>query len=876
MENSLNNKPSSKIKRRGKGLSLAVILSIFGGILIVGAVVGTLIYSRSPERLTGDVVTFASKPPTTTPAITCPSGLESTSITDVTTGAKLNLCVCPANEYPVIGEAASPLTNRVTTPISQVTCEPFKCGLTDEEIAKITSDYATLLSAQGVSESAVANLKTNFASAYDKWEAANPACQPVKPCDKGQLFINQCYAICDLPEKYYNTPSVLQSAIDSERTDDSIREELKKILESSTSGVSYATWHANTCEVTTIEKKPVETCNDVMKALLEAYNKGDQTAFSAALKKLIENKCITTCDQNFFMAIYSMKNPAFLTRESASLSFATANSSTAENYILKYLEGSCSDCNKTYGLITAYALELSSQEKPDLTLLEKLLNVFLKYCQCVELETLLRSPSFNAADYFNVTAVAGSTEIKSETLNTLRSTSDASSLSTSSFNSAAKTEASTVNTLTPTEKAEDSTITNFSTGATQSSAAATFSDFTTGAIESKDATTTTKNINTNITNSTDSNTFDLRYINSLLFEEAFAQSTALSSEVKALIERMYNESECGPPPVKETPVCKNLDIFSPTTDSLLTITDDFDPDQDTLAIKVDGEEAVFEYEYKTSDSKLEFVDIQGEDTKKGLKGGPDAGESLTITVNAIGADGGIIDQCTDTLKVSKIKEKERVPEDKKEPTPKVCKSLKITKPVDAQDGEVTLDADGYTDETLLIEVEDEGEVVDYKFTSVSDNEKITFNGEKTLDTTNTAIKLNADLDEGDEYIITVWARGEDEDGNLVGLGDCHDSFTIKRAKAPTDTPTTPPDKTTTTISQTEPEPETEEVEIPEVVVIQPTSAPEQPSEPAQAEELHAAAPAPTAPIVPKSGPAALIYLVGAGIGGAIISRRKKK
>ncbi len=809
MDNSLNIKPPQddaavkplKPKRRRKGLGLPAILSIFGGLLIIGAVVGTLIYSQSPERLTGNLTrldqpiaplkttdlgltkktvqpvttlrTFDSSKSTTPTTPVCQEGLESTSVTDSATGAQVDLCVCPARQYPVITAGttgAQSLTTGFNTTATQITCEPFTCGMTKEELAKISEDYGTLLSSQGLSESSVSTLKTNLVGNYEKWEDANPACQPDEPV--------------------------------------------------------------------TIEKKPTRTCDDVMKELQDAYTNKDKDSYAAALTTLIENGCITECDENFFMAIYSLVNPAFLNGSASSLSFATSNSSTAENYIIKYLEGSCTDCDKTFGLISLYALELSTRDKADLSLLEKLLQVFLKNCQCIELESLLDTPSFDASDYFNVTAVPGNTEIKSKTL------------STTSLSGIQK---NTVNTA-------PQDLTNLTNKTSSGS--------------SSDATFTPA------TKSSETNTFNLRYINSLLFEKAYAQTRAgnvLSEEVKALIESMYNDSECG----EEEKVleCKSLNIVSPTTNASMNISEDFDPNVDILEIQVDGTEAVQEYKYSTSDNALELVDTQ-EDLKKGLKGGPAPGESVTVEVTAIDMSGNELKQCTDQLTISKDKPDDGgEPDDGDKPTPKVCKSLKITKPEDARDGSVTLNEDGYDDETLLIEVVDEGEVIDYRFSSVNDNDKITFNGKKTLDTTDTAVKLSANLEEGDEYIVTVWARGEDEDGNLVGLGDCHDSFTIKRPEAPTDTPDTPPEDTptTTTISQGEPEPETEELEIPETEITQPTSAPEPTTEPVQVEELHAAAApvAPTAPAVPKSGPGALIYLVGAGLGGLVLSRRKK-
>ncbi|MFC1656177.1 hypothetical protein ACFL3C_04875 [Patescibacteria group bacterium] len=864
-------KPSKKTKRRRKGLGLPAILSIFGGILIVGAVVGTLIYSQSPDRLTGSLMrapvtfdqqvgsdlksvdatrsagtftTFDSSVATTT----CPEGLDLTSTTDPTTGAALNLCICPDMYYPVItagATGAQSLTTGFSGTATSIKCEPFVCGMTQEEVAKAGEDYGTLLTLQGVSESLVSTLKTKLVSAYETWEDKNPACQPAKPCPDMEFFLdrtNQCYSLCDLPEQYYNSVSVLQNAYNSDRTDPDVKDELKQIIDSASSGVSYSTWYANTCEEKTIEKRPTKTCDDVMKELQEAYAKKDKDAYAAALATLIENNCITECDENFFMAIYSIVNPAFLSNSASSLSFATANSSPAENYIIKYLEGSCTDCDKTYGLITLYALELSTQDNADLSLLEKLLQVFLKNCQCVELETLLDSPSFDANDYFNVTAVPGNTAIKAGTLEL-----------TDSFKSAASS--SQLNSASSFSTLEKST-----------------SNTTNTAIDITKKATDTSDAVINLVEKDTSSTFTTRYINSLLFEEAYAQtrinsnvSTGLSEDVRALIESMYDDSECGEE--EKVPECKDLDIVSPTTNSAMTVTGDFDPDDDILEIQVSGADAVQEYKYSTSDNDLELVDMS-DDLKKGLKGGPAPGQSIAIDVVAIDAAGNELKQCTDRLTVSRDK-----PKDDGGPTPKVCKSLKITKPVDAQDGSVTLDAAGYDDETLLIEVVDEGEVVDYRFTSVNDNDKITFNGEQTLDTTNTAIKLSADLDAGDEYIVTVWARGEDDAGNLVGLGDCHDSFTIKRPSTPTDTPDDPPEDppTTTTISQGDPEPETEELEIPEVEVTQPTSAPEPTTEPVQVEELHAAA-----PMVPKSGPAALIYLVGAGLGGVLVTRRRKK
>lgn len=204
-------------------------------------------------------------------------------------------------------------------------------------------------------------------------------------------------------------------------------------------------------------------------------------------------------------------------------------------------------------------------------------------------------------------------------------------------------------------------------------------------------------------------------------------------------------------------------------------------------------------------------------------------------------------------------------------TTQACRSLEITAPSEAARPGVptiVLPSGRYVNEPLRISVDtDSGVVTDYRYRSA--NGYITFKTatgipSNPLDTTSLTVLMNGVVPEGRSEEITVWAR----DGQRNGIPDCNDGYvvTVPTGETPPPTEETPPPTeqipvTTTTVTTTTPVITTTPItSTTPVAVTTPTTT---------TAPLHGAAPE-----SPETGPGVLIYLVGAGLGGALLRRKK--
>ncbi|MFC1655613.1 EB domain-containing protein [Patescibacteria group bacterium] len=199
-------------------------------------------------------------------------------------------------------------------------------------------------------------------------------------------------------------------------------------------------------------------------------------------------------------------------------------------------------------------------------------------------------------------------------------------------------------------------------------------------------------------------------------------------------------------------------------------------------------------------------------------------------------------------------EKFELPELEVPPTPQ-CRSLDIVKP-DAAVGDqptILIPLSGYVNEELAILVDTDPNAVSlYRYKSLEAT--ITFDNQGHIyDTIKTSVVMNhTDTSKGD--IVTVWAL----DSEGAGIQECHDSFVVQ-----INTPEPPPVVSAPATTYVPP------VAAPPAAPV--TSAPQVQQVVAPAPVFHAAA----APNSPENGPGMLLYLAGAGIGGALLRRRKK-
>jgi hypothetical protein len=311
--------------------------------------------------------------------------------------------------------------------------------------------------------------------------------------------------------------------------------------------------------------------------------------------------------------------------------------------------------------------------------------------------------------------------------------------------------------------------------------------------------------------------------------------------------------------------------------------------EDELTIQVVGSEAVDGYRYKSDTVTLRDADgnegneILSVHTTVQMADGPDPGQEDTVEVCAFTKDdrlaaaqeAQIVDDCCDKITIIH----------KKPPTEEPrCLSLAITDPYYADLGQNInvaelpaaeyTEADGYKNIALEVEaqVTDPSAITGYEYKSEFGRVKFDdgTGPQTTLVSTSDTVVMTGGPQQDEDETITVTAQK---------LGDnieiCSADFTIfydedrpPEIPPPDFPPGTPPPRETPPPPEEvpdeppviiiEPEPEVEEIVItPPVEIVEP--------------ELHEAA-----PVQPKTGPGMLIYLVGAGLGGAILSRRRRK
>jgi hypothetical protein len=275
-----------------------------------------------------------------------------------------------------------------------------------------------------------------------------------------------------------------------------------------------------------------------------------------------------------------------------------------------------------------------------------------------------------------------------------------------------------------------------------------------------------------------------------------------------------------------------------------------------------------------------------------MNGGPSEGNSDTITVTGeiVSVTGAVTATCEDTLRITRPS-----PPPEREPVPE-CRSLRVVAPPEAVNGvpTVTIDEDGYVNEELRIEIDaDAGAVEQLKY--ASDNDTITFDGQNPywVGPNVLSVDMNGGPDPGGRDVVSVWAV----DPADSGIQECNDGFVVQVERPPEcpDCPDCPePEPCPECPDCPEPEPcppcpeggvcpvcpEPEPCPVcpepGEPVEPEPTqprpAAPEEP-EPAPAPEEPLR---PGAPEQPKTGPGVLLYVIGAGVGGAILRRRKNR
>jgi hypothetical protein len=342
-----------------------------------------------------------------------------------------------------------------------------------------------------------------------------------------------------------------------------------------------------------------------------------------------------------------------------------------------------------------------------------------------------------------------------------------------------------------------------------------------------------------------------------------------------------------------------IDIYQPTSNSSYSIDSPFSDDE--LAFNVTGDEEIDEYTVSSSEGTIEFIDDDGDtgtsiDTPQMsnilMNGGPSEGNSDTITVTGeiVDVTGAVTATCEDTLRITRPS-----PPPEREPV-RECRSLRIVNPPEAVNGvpTVTIDEDGYVNEELRIEIDaDAGAVEQLKY--ASDNDTITFDGQNPywVGPNVLSVDMNGGPDPGGSDVVSVWAV--DPAGS--GIQECNDGFVVQverppecpecpecpepepcppcpECPEPEPCPPCPEDGVCPPCPEPEPCPPCPEPGEPEPTEPRP-SAPEEP-EPAPAPEEPEQPLRPGAPEQPKTGPGVLLYVIGAGVGGAILRRRKNR
>jgi outer membrane biosynthesis protein TonB len=133
---------------------------------------------------------------------------------------------------------------------------------------------------------------------------------------------------------------------------------------------------------------------------------------------------------------------------------------------------------------------------------------------------------------------------------------------------------------------------------------------------------------------------------------------------------------------------------------------------------------------------------------------------------------------------------------------------------------------------------------------------------ETLYTADKTVIMEGIVPEGATETISVWARKTE---TLEGIQACNDGYvvTVPEEEEPPPPEDPPPP---VTVTEEEPPPPVQEI----VVTEEPAPEPEPEPEPTP-QPVHAAAPK-----VADTGPGILIYVFGAGIGGALLRKKRQK
>jgi len=356
---------------------------------------------------------------------------------------------------------------------------------------------------------------------------------------------------------------------------------------------------------------------------------------------------------------------------------------------------------------------------------------------------------------------------------------------------------------------------------------------------------------------------------------AYAQSS--SSSVASVITDAYTEQCTTPTPTPKDKdnSCKSLIITSPDSGGLYEISGKLDSSKDHLKFIVDNDALIATYHITSKNTVLnnDDTDITTTNNNIGLSEGPSAGGEDVIKVVAIGKDKKPIDACSAEIKI-KRSQTPPPPKQPLSPSKTECRSLEIVSPGNAsQSGVPTIElsSGSYTNKVLEIKVDaDAGSVKDYKYSS--SNGYIKFNDKNTLYTTDKKVVMKGVIPAGHTDTISIWAR---DSKTSSGIQTCHDGYVVT---APKKEEPTPPKKyiPSSTITEEPPTPPIEEVVVPKPET---TPAPEPTVSAIPAVIHHVSTPrhaaSEPAPKMPSNGPGVLIYLVGAGLGGALLKRRKK-
>jgi len=776
MENPLDNMSSNQpkqvdkpkvakdVKAKKSFFTVGKILAIFGVFLIIGTVVGAIIYSRSADRFKGDLPALTALNSTTLTKI-------NSSINSSATGSTSNTAdtneVTESTLYDTQTDSTSSINSSATESTSNGTPTNFTFNTArtsdTNNVPKSVPEHPTIQIPKTLTCTApLTKQQEESGTEYcmcplDQYPYFTVGsgdvthmertleCKPFK-CDPNQD---------ELDKMYQDILSVLNS-----------QDLAKEVVSGITAKFSaeYKEWMDASCK----PKKTVEvTCEDLKNDLNTAYFDQSWEEYELAMQQLEQKKCLKPCDDDFYRIVEYVSRGQI---------------SNANERIDSYLQ-TCTDCNFSYGILSFYAEALSKTQqtgtaapKPisndDLARLKEIVRKYIENCQCLDIGMFLDAPSFPENDYFELPPVS-------------------------------------------------------------------------------------------------SESFDIRTSNGLKLKTkrirtAYAQS--LAPAVTGAIQSVYDEL-CPPPKKEDEPKhCTTLTIDAPSSTGTYSMTGDFVPSTDYLKFHVDNSELVTGYKISSQNNTLVFDgdsgNISTNKTDVSLSGGPSVGSEDIITVTAL--EGGSQDlthvdlpketDCSAELKV--VRPPENPPDKQKE---SVCRSLEIVSPGDAAEAGVPtieLPSGNYSNKVLEIKVDaDSGSVKDYKYKS--DKGYIKFNGQGTLYTTDKTVIMEGTIPDGETDSISVWARDPDS----VGIQSCNDGYVITVPKEETPPPPVKDKTPPPPVKDKTPPPPVKETVIPKT----PTTS------------MHNAAPAPMpAPVkAPSTGPGILIYLIGAGLGGTLLRKRKK-